>query len=184
MTELELFQYFKDNQLYGVDYLTGTIDVHVPIANQHLKKQGKAVVHNVGSRNEDGYIRIWCGSKVDASIGRKLKMRHRLIYFLYHGFIDEDLEIDHIDRVRGNDSILNLRAVSRKANCSNTKATVVRNTYDVSIILNVCQLLQDTTHSDLTIAKMVGLSRNYVRDIKKRRRQTTVSKCYSWEHRE
>lgn len=184
MTELEYFQYFKDHQLHSVDFDKGILNVYVPVANQFSNTIGRAIVKDVGSKNEDGYIRVWCGARRLPEIGSVLKMRHRLMYFLYHNSLPDGLEIDHIDRIRGNDSIHNLRAVDRQANCINTKQTVTKGTYDSEKILEVCLMLQNTNDSDLTIAKLTGISRNYVRDIKKRRRQAKVSQPYNWGHRD
>ena len=184
MTEEQLFEFFKKTQLAKVDFSTGQIDTKVPKQNQHKSSIGEAIVKDVGSLNEDGYVRIWCGKANHPEYPRKLKMRHRLVYYLYHGAIPKGKEIDHIDRNRANDSITILRAVTRKENTKNSVRTTKRGTYTEAQILEVCEFLQNTTLSDVAIAKKTELSRNYVRDIKKRRRKQKTSINYSWSHRE
>lgn len=69
-----------------------------------------------GCRYADGYHWVYI-NKVKYS-------RHRLVYAYFHGD-PGSLEIDHINRLRGDDRIENLRAVTRrqnKYNVSNTKA--------------------------------------------------------------
>lgn len=175
MTELELFEYFKKNQLHSVDFELGTINTKVT----HYTGKSQRIQKDIGSLNEDGYVRVWCGIKKN----KRLKMRSRLMFYLYHGYIPNG-EIDHKDRNRSNDSIHNLRDLSREENCKNTQHTIRRGAYSNDVVLQVCQLLQDTDYSDLTISKIVGISRNYVRDIKKRRRRSSLSTSFHWPHRE
>ena len=75
MSELADFQYFKQHQLANVDFLTGQIDVYAKanITNKHSPLKGTAKIYvrkDVGSKNPDGYIRLWCDNK--------LRMKHRL----------------------------------------------------------------------------------------------------------
>ena len=46
---------------------------------------------------------------------------HRIIWVLFHGEIDSNLSIDHIDNVRTNNNISNLRLVNHKQNMNNKK---------------------------------------------------------------
>jgi hypothetical protein len=55
------------------------------------------------------------------------KYVHRIIWELIHGSIDDNLDIDHIDGVKTNNKIENLRLVTRKVNLRNQK-TNSRNT--------------------------------------------------------
>lgn len=52
------------------------------------------------------------------SIGRRRYLRHRLVWFLFHGQWPSE-DVDHIDGNRGNDRIENLRAASRSENMCN-----------------------------------------------------------------
>lgn len=79
------------------------------------------------------FVRKGSGKRADTSmkIGyRRVRMTlggekcefyaHRLAWLVTHGSWPED-EIDHIDGKRGNNSILNLRAVTRAENAKNLK---------------------------------------------------------------
>ena len=57
--ELENFKYFKEHQLYSVDFDTGVINTK----SESKLKNGTTYIRrrfDVGSKNEDGYIRVWC----------------------------------------------------------------------------------------------------------------------------
>lgn len=165
--EQKNFEYFKKYQLVFIDYKTGRVDV---------KRPGNSTVFmDVGSRNPDGYIRLWCEDR--------LRMKHRLIYYLYHGVLPEiGFEIDHIDNVRDNNCISNLRIVAKGTNnsgCCNRSFPH----HTAETIRAVCKDLAETNLSDQTIADFNGVTRATVRDIKTRRTRRTISKDYSWPHR-
>lgn len=66
-----------------------------------------------GCVNPAGYRRI----RIDDVYYRA----HRLAWLYVHGVWPKE-EVDHINRVRDDDSIRNLRLASRRQNCANTKA--------------------------------------------------------------
>ena len=66
--------------------------------------------------NEDGYLEINC---VDADSVKHKKRLHRLLALQYHPNPDNLPEVDHIDRNRQNNSLDNLRWVSRIENRAN-----------------------------------------------------------------
>lgn len=185
MTEEDYFRFFELNQLNSIDFNTGTINVLAKTNNQYGNK-GSYLVKDIGSLNHDGYQRIWCGSTTEPDYPPKLFMKHRFIYWLKHRTLGtSEKQIDHIDRNRNNNSIDNLRLVTQTINMRNNKAVSnTRGTYALSDILYVCHLLETTSLSDLVIANKVGMSRNYVRDIKKRRRRVKESSKFNWSHRE
>lgn len=165
--EYQDFAYFRDNQLHSIDFSTGIINA---------KKQGvNLIFHNVGSLNPDGYERVWCN--------RKLRMKHRLVYFLYHGELPTiGEEIDHYDSIRSNNAISNLRILTKSENntgCSNRK--IPRYTQD--LIHKICAELSGTDMADQSIADKFDVSRATVRDIKTRRSRQKISQHYSWDHR-
>lgn len=184
MQEINYFEFFKRNQLHSVCFVTGTINVYVRTGNKS-GSVSRYVRKDVGSLNEDGYQRFWCGTTTDLNYKPKLFMKHRFLYWLKHNTLGtKEKQIDHIDRDRNNNSISNLRLVTKIENMQNMVPTSKRATYPLADILYVCHLLETTSLSDLTIAGKVGLSRNYVRDIKKRRRQFNNSTQFTWTHRE
>lgn len=70
---------------------------------------GKGYV--AGTKIEAGYIHI--------QIDEKLYNGSRLAWFYVHGYFSEN-EIDHIDRIRSNNAINNLREVSHSCNLQNS----------------------------------------------------------------
>lgn len=64
-----------------------------------------------------------CKGSVDGKVYRDLV--HRVVWFIHNGPIPEGMEIDHLDRVKLNNSIENLRLVTRSGNCHNIKSSGV-----------------------------------------------------------
>jgi hypothetical protein len=166
--ELIDFQHFKEHQLHSIDYQTGEI-----IAKGG--KGGNRIYKDIGSKNLDGYVRLWCNGH--------LRMKHRLVYFLYHGVIPQiGEEIDHIDRVRDNNCVENLRIVTKSVNNTGT-VFIKKKQFSTEVIKKACELLQNTSLSDLVIAEQTGMSRSSVRQIKTRTKRQTIASAYSWLHR-
>ena len=90
---LERFEY-RDGELY-----------------RKVAPQGTKVGEKVGMLSSNGYVRT------------KIKCRpalvHRLIFMMHHGYFPE--QIDHINGVRSDNRIENLRSVSRPENRYNAK---------------------------------------------------------------
>lgn len=59
------------------------------------------------------------GGYVYIKINGKSYLSHRLVWLYVHGYFPEN-QIDHIDRVKHNNSIANLREASRSCNMRNT----------------------------------------------------------------
>jgi hypothetical protein len=73
------------------------------------KKTGKQ-----SGRDHEGYIRIRFNVK-----GKEVKLyAHRIAYYFIHGFLPN--EVDHINQVKSDNRISNLRSVSRSDNVINT----------------------------------------------------------------
>ena len=71
-----------------------------------------------GSVKDNGYVAI--------KIGRTFYKAHRLAWFLGTGeWPAPDIEIDHINRVRGDNRLCNLRPVTRIGNQANVKRSIV-----------------------------------------------------------
>ena len=170
--EEEQFNHFKDNQLLKVDFQTGEITV----------KRNKKVV---GSLNQDGYVRVWCGKYSNGVRDAKLRMAHRLIWFLANGY--EGLyenEVDHINSIRDDNRLSNLRLVSQKQNKQYQKNKGKRYTLmPKATVKEVCRLLQNTNLSDDKIADAVNQPRSKVRDIKIRRSWVKISNDYDFSKR-
>lgn len=64
-----------------------------------------------GWMDEDGYIYV--------RIMGRLTPAHRVIWEMHYGEIPEGMEIDHINHIRDDNRIENLRLVTRQENCKN-----------------------------------------------------------------
>ena len=104
-----------------------------------------------GSYDKDGYLIL----KIK---GRQYKA-HRLAYFLYYKK-EPDGEIDHINRIRDDNRICNLRNVDRQTNIDNTKRFRNINTNEYGIYID----------------KTKGLKKKYAFKIKNK-----TYRCYSIE---
>lgn len=67
----------------------------------------------VGFQNQYGYMVV--------KIGQVSYYEHRLIYVLAHGSIDDSMDLDHINGIRHDNRVENLRLVSRSSNCQNQR---------------------------------------------------------------
>lgn len=76
-----------------------------------IRKKGRKLGSAAGSKRSDGYIRVKC-SGVDF-------LAHRIVWEMHYGKIPEGFEIDHINHIRSDNRIENLRIVSRSDNCKN-----------------------------------------------------------------
>lgn len=166
--ETEDFEYFKKHQMVSVDFNTGILVAKGGRTGNHL-------YYDIGSKNPDGYVRLWCN--------RRLRMKHRLIFFLAHGILPkEGEEIDHIDKDRSNNCLNNLCIASKRVNNMGSNDRKIGR-FSKETIHEVCRLLQHTDLSDEAIASKVGVTRATVRDIKCRRSRQAISVNYSWVHR-
>lgn len=96
-------EYLKENLSYDVN--TGVFSWIKSYRNQHIGK-------TVGSFDSDGYRKI--------KIKRKLYRAHRLAWFYVNG-VWPDGPLDHIDGVRDNNAINNLREVTFAGNSHNQR---------------------------------------------------------------
>lgn len=166
--ETQDFLHFKHHQLVSLDLATGLI-------TSKGGRWGNHIYQDVGSKNPDGYIRLWCNGR--------LRMKHRLIFFLVHGILPKPgEEIDHIDKNRANNAVNNLCIASKRVNNMGSLNRKIGR-FTVEEVHNVCRLLQTTDLSDETIAEQTGMSRATIRDIKCRRSRQTIASTYSWPHR-
>ena len=156
--ELEDFIYFKENQLVSVDFNTGTINV---------KDKRNKLYKNVGSLNKDGYQRIWCNST--------LRMKHRLLYWLYFNELPE--EIDHLDHNRNNNNINNLRSVTRKENTKNKTKRIFKHLTKEEIH-SLCKDITSNKYSITFLAEKYNKSRVQIKAIIAKKYWTKISDRY------
>lgn len=164
MTQEEIdFIYFKEHQLHSVDFAIGRLDVKVKTKSKDVVK----VVLDVGSLNQDGYVRIWCNCK--------LRMKHRLLFWLYHGYLP--IEIDHDNKVRSYNAITNLVPSDRK---HNTTDKTVRS-YKRLTKTDVDMLCTEIAHGSTNItelAKKFGRSRCQIKSIMSKKYWSEISDNY------
>ena len=99
------------NKINGVDYRILKIngkDLYVTIDGRFIKFNGQEII---GHKNHLGYITVSCyGRKYQAS---------RIMWEAFNGEIPVGMEIDHINTIRDDNRLENLRMVTHKENCNN-----------------------------------------------------------------
>lgn len=76
-------------------------------------KNGKEIICNP---NKDGYCVVSYFS--NKKRGKKIRV-HRLVWEAFNGKIPKNMEIDHINRIRNDNRLSNLRCVTHKTNMNN-----------------------------------------------------------------
>lgn len=169
MTQEELdFIYFKNNELYSVDFQTGVINTKtLRRKNGHTLDTYLRITKDAGSKNPDGYIRIWCNGR--------LRMKHRLLFWLFHGNLPN--EIDHINRIRDDNRISNLRSVNRSENNKGYKSKG-RKRFTEEDLHNICKDISSKQYSDEFLANKYNCSRIAIMDIRRKRRHADIANLY------
>ena len=67
---------------------------------------------DAGCKRKNGYIYV--------NLDGKIKAAHRIVWEMHHGCIPDDMYIDHINHIRSDNRIENLRLVSRIDNARNS----------------------------------------------------------------
>src|SRR5699024_683271 len=111
MSDDVLIEYIKDYFVYNSD---GTIT--------RLDRK-----NSNGSYDKDGYLIL--------KIKGKQYKAHRIIYAMHHGVMPNK-EIDHINRIRDDNRIENLRLVDRKTNVRNSLLKPNKNTGVVGVYID------------------------------------------------
>lgn len=165
MQEIKDFEFFKEVQMCDIDFYTGRLDTIRTVV-----RNGKPFLQrrlDVGSVNPDGYIRVWCNGT--------LRMKHRLLFWLYHGYLPE--EIDHMDKNRSNNCISNLRPSNRK---HNTKGITFngRRRFTQEELHNICKDIATGTYSDINLADKYQCTRTAIMGIRVKRRHGDIASQY------
>ncbi|WAX10354.1 hypothetical protein BV57P2_00046 [Phocaeicola phage BV57P2] len=96
----------KAKELFVYDRETGIIKWKRRTSNN----QRKNLVAG-STRSNDGYIQI--------GINGEIHLAHRIAVLLTYGFCDDRLQVDHINHIRDDNRLVNLRLVTRTDNLRN-----------------------------------------------------------------
>lgn len=105
MKHIKLPSQNKLKKLFSYDISTGNLIRNITINNRSRKGQ------IVSYRDTEGYLSV--------SIDRQAYRVHRIIYKWWYGEFDATKQIDHIDRIKDNNRIANLRLVTPHQNSQN-----------------------------------------------------------------
>ncbi|MCW6525288.1 HNH endonuclease [Yersinia ruckeri] len=92
---------------FEIDHVTGDL------ISKHYRHGAGPAGHKVGYHNNKGYLCFWHKGKRYTN--------HRVIWEILNGKIPDGLHIDHINGVRDDNRISNLRLVKNNKNCQNRK---------------------------------------------------------------
>ena len=184
MSELDDFKYFEENQLVSVDFSTGKVSVKYGMPEQTYLRKGKIftrkswykIVEDVGYKNHDGYLRIRCNGH--------LRMKHRLIYWLYHHSLPDNMEIDHIDKNRSNNAISNLRLATRSENCKGNHIGRTFKHLPKEQVHALCQDIVSKKHNITQLAKKYNVTRCNIKAVIVKKRWKKISDLYFKESSE
>lgn len=164
-------KYFDDNIKPSAYYVNMDGKVYSTISDSFL----------VIKPDDEGYIRLTLRDKNDKPKHYPL---HRLVAYTFLGNPSDitDPEVDHIDRNRANNNVLNLRWVSRIDNLSNRLITKGKGlTY--SDVHDICQRIASHDFDTLAdLAKEYGVSRETISDIYRGKSWKLVSKHYNLQN--
>ena len=151
MSQEELdFIFFRDNQLKFVDFSTGQLDVYI---KDKLGRNSRSAV-NVGSKSHDGYVRLWCN--------RRLRMKHRLLFWLRHGYLPQ--EVDHENKIRDDNSESNLIDSTRSKNTVNKTPRTYKQLTKEQVV-EIAKVIATGEFSITGLAKDFGRSRVQIKAI-------------------
>lgn len=99
---------YKGGNLYWKDSFWSGHNLQV------LNAEGGSVIHT--TPDKDGYLRVKVGNYASYML-----MVHRIIYEWHHGEIPKGMQIDHINGIKTDNRIENLRCVTSAVNSRNVK---------------------------------------------------------------
>ncbi len=104
----------KHKKLPNLAYLRNTYTYDAINGRLFFKNDFESVDKLAGYQEKNGYWSL--------SIKGKAYKLHRIVFYMFHGRDPANKVIDHINGDRGDNRILNLRAVTHRQNLANTKA--------------------------------------------------------------
>lgn len=103
-----MLEYREALELFRYDYETGVLYWRWRI-NNRVPKTLEAGTQR--KSNSDGYLNV--------SVYGRIYPVHRIVMLMCYGFYGEGLEVDHINHVRNDNRLFNLRFVTRSENSKN-----------------------------------------------------------------
>ena len=103
-----MLEYREALELFRYDYETGVLYWRRRV-NSRVPKTLEAGTQR--KSNSDGYLNV--------SVNGRLYPVHRVVMLICYGFYGEGLEVDHINHVRNDNRLFNLRFVTRSENSKN-----------------------------------------------------------------
>nr|DAV34081.1 MAG TPA: homing endonuclease [Caudoviricetes sp.] len=103
-----MLEYREALELFRYDYETGVLYWRRRV-NSRVPKTLEAGTQR--KSNSDGYLNV--------SVNGRLYPVHRVVMLMCYGFYGEGLEVDHINHVRNDNRLFNLRFVTRSENRKN-----------------------------------------------------------------
>lgn len=113
-----MLKYREALELFRYDYETGVLYWRWRV-NPRVPKTLEAGTQ----RNSDGYLYV--------NVHGRLYLVHRVVMLMCYGFCGEGLEVDHINHVRNDNRLVNLRFVTHRENMRN-KSVSSKNTTGVT----------------------------------------------------
>lgn len=113
-----MLEYREALELFRYDYETGVLYWRWRINSRVPKTLGAGT-----QRNSDGYLYV--------KVHGRLYLVHRVVMLMCYGFYGEGLEVDHINHVRNDNRLVNLRFVTHGGNMRN-KSVNSKNTSGVT----------------------------------------------------
>ena len=102
-----------------IDFILGKI----------YRKKKDGTLNEVGVKDKDGYLRFWFEGKTTSN--------HRYIYEKYHNVkLNPNQQLDHINQIKDDNRIINLRIVSHSQNNQNKKKFKNCNSQYKGVFLN------------------------------------------------
>jgi hypothetical protein len=161
--ELLDFIHFQECQLMNVDFTSGQIDVWM-MANNGKRTRTS---YDVGSLSQDGYVRVWCNGR--------LRMKHRLLFFLYHGYVP--CEVDHDNNIRNDNCITNLIDSIRSENTKDKTPRTFKQLKEPEVH-DLCKDHVSGNYSITDLASKYGRSRVQIKAILSKKYWSKVSDHY------
>lgn len=139
------------------------------------------------SPTQKGYYRI----VLQTAEGRKTFQVHRLVLMTFNPIDNmENLEVNHIDGNKGNNSLKNLEWCSGSLNVRHSLDTGLKspargeqvggNKLTEKQVLEICERLKSGTDSLASIGKDYGVSKHCIFDIKRKRSWSWLTKDYDF----